>query len=315
MARGPWVPDVLKREIATIYLKARDEDGVTLSAPMVHEEVMRRLHERGRAGIHPIKLRTVQQILTDVRKNSPQRKDVDGPWSMAVSARSEFGIPLEATKDLLGIWKSCFAAGRTLTIREAQWIARLRGIVPSESLFPYGVIYASQERASRALKQTFDTTYLDSLLAFASKWESETAELTLRTPRPETHDWLESLPALSALEAEIWPELDVLTIYLLLKRDEAEMGQRLMEERLGGRIGEAITVVEMPAEAATVFGLWLRRIAETERWQRESFEEHFDTALKLREIVRDEAQRRQTKDYDPQPDWTPAELLERYGLE
>lgn len=104
--------------------------------------------------------RTVRNILA--RSGSLKQEDVDNPWSLGASA--SYNIPLEASNDLLKIWKWCIIAGRKFTIREAKWVARLRNIVRFESLLFFASMYAIQERMNR--DGAFNTSNLDAWLSF-----------------------------------------------------------------------------------------------------------------------------------------------------
>lgn len=113
-----------------------------------------------------VSLRAIQYFIKKLKRiwenRSETQKALDEPWSLGVSA--EYNIPPEATKDLLKIKKWCFVVGRKFTSREAQWAARLRGIVDWQDLLSMAAKYAIRERVSEVMGKApseRDTTDLD----------------------------------------------------------------------------------------------------------------------------------------------------------
>ena len=150
MAKGPIITDEVRLLISEVHIahphwRAKD----------VQHEVNERMRGKGP------KISAIQKQLTTVRKASVSvSKSLEAPWSIAVSA--DFDIPLETNEVLMKIWKWCVVVGMTLTIREAQWVARLRGVTPDDLLYSLAVRYARREQVCQLLgREEIYTTDLD----------------------------------------------------------------------------------------------------------------------------------------------------------
>jgi len=106
---------------------------------------------------------TIINYIQEARRKDP----VDQPWSLGLS--HSFNIPCEANGDLLGIWKQSVLVGEPLSIREAQWAARLRGVRPLPKLPLIAGNYALRERVCKALRIDMETKDLDAELAFGNE--------------------------------------------------------------------------------------------------------------------------------------------------
>jgi hypothetical protein len=72
------------------------------------------------------------------RKRMRQVRDVqddqDKPWSLgALASPVHVQIPNEAVPDISAVWKMCLISGQPFTVRQARWVARLRGLVPEHT--------------------------------------------------------------------------------------------------------------------------------------------------------------------------------------
>lgn len=162
MAKGPKVPEKVRQDIRRIYIEAV-EKGTSSTAPEVHEALRARYKKDECLHLWP-SLRMVQLVLTEYRRQHPGPEDVDAPWSMAASADPQWKIPPEANADLLKIWKWCVVVGRKFTIREAQWVTRLRGAVP----FSHQLLIASEYAIRERVSERMVTTDLDAFVVFSN---------------------------------------------------------------------------------------------------------------------------------------------------
>lgn len=155
MAKGPIITDEVRLLISEVHIahpnwRAKD----------VQHEVNERMRGKGP------RISAIQKQLTTVRKASASvSKSLEAPWSLGVSA--DYGIPLEANEVIMKIWKWCAVVGMTLTIREAQWVTRLKGIAADNLLYSWAVRYAIREQVCRLLgrKETY-TADLDIDIVF-----------------------------------------------------------------------------------------------------------------------------------------------------
>ena len=153
MAKGPLISQAMRELIAAI---AVEKDA--LLAKEVRQEAANRV--RGTGGRVP-GLSTVQKVVTAAREKDPR----DRPWNLGASLA--FSIPESATGALMRVKAWCMAAGLTLTLRDAQWIARLISILPEDEhfdpahLYKYAHMYAIRERVHKALDVQLNTNDLD----------------------------------------------------------------------------------------------------------------------------------------------------------
>lgn len=72
---------------------------------------------------------SIDRIMPDIRERARLRRlnpdPLDRPWTIHSMSRIEFHIPPEALPSVLKAWAFYQDGGRDLTIREAQWAARL----------------------------------------------------------------------------------------------------------------------------------------------------------------------------------------------
>jgi len=196
----------------------------------------------------------------------------DQQWHLSLSA--DYDIPVEANSDLLKIWKYSMVAGRGLTIREAQWIARLRGLVCFDWLLWEASQYAVREQVSELLKLLPDTTDLDIKLAFLSKAEhSDEYENSLLVPE------------------ENWPYYTAVRTGIVTPEVASEIEQHKLHKKLESawRVDNNIIWPISPfplviwpetfdsngkirmdpplsENAYIVFSIWLRKFSKTTKW-------------------------------------------------
>jgi hypothetical protein len=164
MPRGPRTPAGVRIKVVEVFMRLREQAGEDPTA----KEVREALRQEFEKSPHALpSLRQVQAILTQARHNSPLRGDEDGPWSMAAS--QAHGISTDANGILLEMWAFGLTINKKLTIRQAQWIDRLR-LTPAaleghERLYTWATVYAGREKAALLAEQEMDTTDLDAFLA------------------------------------------------------------------------------------------------------------------------------------------------------
>jgi len=127
MARGRNVPDEVRRLIIQVYARNRK-----LTAEKVRDAVEGNLRgDKAYEKFRPIPpgwpgLSTVQHVLADLRekeRNDPD-KEQEEPWD--ISALGKYPIAQEALPLVLDV---SMQSQQPLTIREAQWVGRLYGLL------------------------------------------------------------------------------------------------------------------------------------------------------------------------------------------
>lgn len=147
MAKGPKITDEVIGQIAKVYLEHPD-----WRAKEIQHEAHARLrkHNPGIPAGWP-GLSAVQKVLTEVRANEtirpPASKRLDGPWS--IDTLAEYEIPPEA---LPAVLKMAIhfrqSEGRTMTIREAKWAARLSALKDLFKLRAFILAYSEAEKTA-----------------------------------------------------------------------------------------------------------------------------------------------------------------------
>jgi len=101
-----------------------------------------------------VKLPKVSTIIKEIQKCYKNLTTLDSPWS--VQTLADYPLPPEALPVVLRAWvKRRETTGRTLTVREAQWIARLHALAQYLSLGELTFIaesYAQTELISGAFR-------------------------------------------------------------------------------------------------------------------------------------------------------------------
>ena len=168
MAKGPIITNETRAVIAKIYIDHRD-----WRAKEVQHEVNKQLKGKGPG------LSAVQKELTKIRK-SPS-SPFDELWSLG--SLVEYPIPLEAMPAVMSAYKKALVEKGELTIREAQWMARLYNVIdPPDLLGDWAWAYATKEWISKIINQPFNTEELDSKLIsdiyYAQREHSESKRQT-----------------------------------------------------------------------------------------------------------------------------------------
>jgi len=109
-------------------------------------------------------LSKVQKILARIRQKRAEPDLQDKPWSLATLDQG-YRMPNEAIPGVLKVWADRLRNGKTLSIREAKWAARLWGVKPeAEELSVLASQYARAERIYQSMGRPFISGVLDARL-------------------------------------------------------------------------------------------------------------------------------------------------------
>jgi len=175
MPRGPRTPADVRVKVVEAFLELRENSRLAggTEEPIAKEvrEALRKKMEVARSPHALPSLRQVQAILTETRRKNLLPENKDSPWSLAIS--QSYGIPSDANGILLEMWAYCLTLNRNLTIRQAQWIDRLRYIPAAvenhDRLYTWASLYAGREKAALLAGQEPNNMDLDAFLALDKK--------------------------------------------------------------------------------------------------------------------------------------------------
>ncbi|MCP4607536.1 MAG: hypothetical protein GY845_02310 [Planctomycetes bacterium] len=267
MVGRPPISDEIWEIVAGIH-----DENPGWTAIQVEEEVKKRCGGQGPGH---------SAIGKKLKKLRAQREEEDKDvaeteWSIGASV--SHGIPPEESENLIKIWRRCLVLGRCFTIREAQWVARLRGLVDDSYLLYRAKQYAKRERTCKILKyKRIDTRDLDAILAFASGWHgftwaTMTAVMTTHLPLefPEIKD-----EAIQSLTYGIPEEVIIMTWPIEEAAEQLMIGEVLHHDS------------DLIDDLGYVYAAWLKVFSSCKKWQQKlSDEERREIAEKLRaEIV------------------------------
>lgn len=307
MAKGPKIPKAAKTLIVEEALRNRDTPRMmlverlkTMIAPYV---------------AHMPADETIANLISWAWNHEPS--PLDAPWSLGASAQTQYGIPPDANGDLLKVWKWCIVVGRAFTIREAQWVARLRGSVPFENLLRVAAGYAIRERVCELLrKDPQETADIDWDVAFG-RFQGGRA----------FSNWLWTFTAADftgvisqSRSAQLWEQAERLEEWDGLGRLEREMKadmglpvRKVVESSLGF---DSEPGSELPEHLNVVYALWLREISKGTRWQGMSRKAKKRTARRLREELEMGVKEIMRDEWPIECVWKPSqELLKEVGYE
>lgn len=156
MAKGPRMSNEMQQTITAVFRKHRDWRIKEIQAEVD------RLTEGKAPGIS-----AVQKLLSQIksRETEPQFKSLDRLWSLGTL--SEHPMPPEVIPKLLEIQMQGHRLGsKSLTIREAQWMARLHMHQTDISLlYLTALAYAIYEENCELTGQQCDTSEFDDQLS------------------------------------------------------------------------------------------------------------------------------------------------------
>lgn len=125
-------------------------------AHRIHEQLLKQY--KGKKRVKIPKVSTIEKMLGRLPK---EPETIDGPWS--IHSLSDFPIPAEALPSVLRLSVAKREnVARDLTIREAQWIARLYSIVRDDRrLAIFSSLYARDERIAQTNPELIPDESLD----------------------------------------------------------------------------------------------------------------------------------------------------------
>lgn len=125
MAKGPEITDEVRMLIARLH-----KEHPKWTNSMIRNEVLDIVHKKDPSLPRdwPSKF-SIDRIMPDIRERARLSKlnpdPLDQPWTIQSMSKSEYHIPPEALPSVLEAWAFFQDGDRTLTIREAQWVACL----------------------------------------------------------------------------------------------------------------------------------------------------------------------------------------------
>jgi len=171
---GPRVPEWVESLIIKVWLQSKKK-GDELTGKEVRTSARKSLDDCDRQDVELPKLRKVQAIIAKARKDKEASgEDLNRPWDIGASVKHN--IPFEALPALMRVWKLNLMTNYIdLSIRVAQWVARLHTIIPGTSdLMMWAYAYAIREEVCAIMGKSLDTSDLDPYLVMSS-WELTTA--------------------------------------------------------------------------------------------------------------------------------------------
>ena len=168
----------VKQEIFGVW-----EANLDWSPKDIRTEVHKRLGiRRSKNNTYP-GLRLVQSYIKDFKDNLGQLVGKDKPWSLGCLAGRE--IFPEALPVVMQVWRQKLTWFEPLTIRQAQWVAKLYRLIPADVvlLSHWADLYAIWERMGNLLGEKFESSAFDAALVMRP-WELITAILT-NTIKPD----------------------------------------------------------------------------------------------------------------------------------
>ena len=215
------------------------------------------------------KIRWAQKYIQELSKLEdtldPKVKEEDKPWCIGVSAK--YGIPDEANADLLKMRRLCLLVDKDLSIRQAKWVARLRGVVLVGSLYFEAIMYAARERAFLLHNKDVITTDLDALIMFPN-WSVDIAD------EHEVISFDRSMVSSDDVEARemergearsaFWPRV---FFPLICTTIEYFVGLSLTSTSTIVSDWNGMDTELETEEEQIVYALWLKRFSEGECWQ------------------------------------------------
>ena len=173
MAKGPEITDGLRMLISKLHDKHPK-----WTNKKIRLEVQKIMHRRDKTlakkwpnwpSIH-----SIDRIMADIRKLEELRKlnpdSRDKPWTIQSMANPKYAIPPEALPAVLRAWYLLQDRGYALTIRDAQWVARLYAAIQNtENLCAYsGMVVGVEKRAEDAGIEDFRGPQAHNLYLFST---------------------------------------------------------------------------------------------------------------------------------------------------
>ena len=168
MPQGPLISD----DVRILAAKLHKEHPKWTNA-MIRNEIRAIVHKRDKdlPKGWPSKY-AIDRIMPDIRRRvevdrvSPDPRNE--PWTIQSMVR--YPIPAEALPAVLQVWFLVQDAGLTLTIGQAEWVARLYGAIKKpENLWPYVVVFSRwRNLAEAAGKEDYYGHQGENLMVFST---------------------------------------------------------------------------------------------------------------------------------------------------
>ena len=257
MAKGPYLTDDIKRHIGDVYLQ-----NPQIKPTAARSLVLDWMREKGLDKIFGRdfpRVSTVSKVLKDFRDKDALRansKDLDEPWD--ISSLGRHPIPQEALPVVLDV---SMQSQQPLTIREAQWIGRLYGLlstitsqqgldrVPVDSIGGIAAFYATTERINELMGKRLPVDMDETLWRVLTK--QETLESALEAYRREFQP---------GMKDDRWRVTESGALSFMLTKAELDLGRdssrklgrpRPFEDSIRDSLGITLEVKEDKDERAT----------------------------------------------------------------
>ena len=155
-------PKVLKPEIRNLIITWATETHRLMDREALAEAL---IDEIERLGEDPPTIKTLIAMISTARSSEKER--IDEPWSMSVLRDQGFSLAPDVIPYVVQVQQrqKNIPPLSEVSIRQAQWIARLCKIIPNiDDLAIISWYYTLYDRVSRKANTPFDTTKPDSVL-------------------------------------------------------------------------------------------------------------------------------------------------------
>ncbi|MBF8266153.1 MAG: hypothetical protein HW384_2017 [Dehalococcoidia bacterium] len=300
--RGPKISDAIKREIALLFKHGAMKAPKVLASLKQNHKNDNNCRLPGKRAIE-IQLKAIKDAANRIKK---EKLDPDCPWSLGVS--QEAGIPPEATTELLRIWWWTVIVGYPLTVREARWLYRLRGLSPAGSELNDARLYGDREWVAEVMGKPIYTSDLDAHI-LASRLENTRVDSWVLNTAVATGNLHEDNRNTSMMEGSPSSRGH----FGFITAPEQAVETRLWVEG-GPRPAKRNP---LSYTASCVYSLWLRKVSSTSIWRTLLVRQQAEIMERLRELVKEETRNDKSVGFygETQTDlWKPNEILKKFGL-
>ncbi len=248
------------------------------------------------SGAKPPEISTIIKLISRHRSEAKTWESEEDKKEWSLDHSHEAGIPPDANRVLMKLWRRCRIIDRPFTVREAKWAARLSGLVPFTDLLDNAVHFAWNEKQTVATGEPAASDWCDSM------------RFTGQTP-------VEKALYKSMRRVNLLPDSTHLDL-LITGSGTSNLGE-VIQSRLGLDIDHK---QPLPAEGDELYALWLRNLGRGPDWKRLESRDQADIAHKLYQGVLElcrasdavspgSDEERRLVDWEP-----PAAILRRVGF-
>lgn len=307
-----WMPTWEKQRIAETYYELTKGSKKT-TATKVHSELVKRLKQEGKLDDFPISLRTVQSIVTELRR-AKVPSDEDISWNIAMS--KQFNLPPEETMLLFKISAMCLAMGQEFTVRKARWVCYLRHMKyfkdfesigrMCDSIYHHACRYAQREQVCEELNIIPTDTYdLDLDVGMP------VAELLILCETglidKNRFNWPKEDSG-NSLGGPVWTVLSYLGFDNEFIINNFSSARHILEEHPSFKD-------DLIEDDERIFAYYMRYISKAPKWAELSKEERESIALKLRSAIVAHSKELGEKRFDWGAEiFRPLELFKNLGI-